>query len=172
MTSTIQNVSREMVAKGNHFDCGENSMLIQISDNGYSGPYAFSSSGFPNPKHKFKEVHQFVFHDVDDENHPSLGEFCITDNQAFELVKCLRHALDNDMNVVVHCHAGVCRSGAVAEVAVMMGFNDGGGNSRLPNVLVKKKMMQVLGLAYDEKAELKARYEKLLADKAEGKLYF
>lgn len=28
----IQNVSAEAVMKGTHFDCGENSMLIQITD--------------------------------------------------------------------------------------------------------------------------------------------
>ena len=52
------------------------------------------------------------------------------------------------MNVVVHCHAGVCRSGAVAEVGVMMGFADC-ERFRIPNLLVKHKMMRVLGWTYD-----------------------
>ena len=53
------------------------------------------------------------------------------------------------MNVVVHCHAGVCRSGAVAEVGVMLGFDDS-ESFRSPNLLVKHKMMKVLGWTYDE----------------------
>ena len=53
------------------------------------------------------------------------------------------------MQVVVHCHAGVCRSGAVCEIGVMMGFNDT-EVFRSPNLLVKHKMMQVLGWLYDE----------------------
>ena len=53
------------------------------------------------------------------------------------------------MNVVVHCHAGVCRSGAVCEIGVMMGFDDC-EVFRSPNLLVKHKMMKVLGWTYDE----------------------
>ena len=53
------------------------------------------------------------------------------------------------MNVVVHCVAGVCRSGAVCEIGVMMGFRDT-EVFRSPNLLVKHKMMKVLGWLYDE----------------------
>jgi hypothetical protein len=52
------------------------------------------------------------------------------------------------MNVVVHCVAGVCRSGAVCEVGVMMGFRDT-EEFRAPNLMVKHKMMKVLGWTYD-----------------------
>lgn len=48
------------------------------------------------------------------------------------------------MNVIVHCHMGICRSGAVAAVGVMMGFNDVGSH-RIPNLLVKHRMMAALG---------------------------
>ena len=53
------------------------------------------------------------------------------------------------MNVVVHCHAGVCRSGAVCEIGVMLGFRDTEA-FRSPNLLVKHRMMQALGWLYDE----------------------
>ena len=53
------------------------------------------------------------------------------------------------MNVIVHCVAGVCRSGAVCEIGVMMGFDDT-EVFRSPNLLVKHKMMKVLGWTYDE----------------------
>ena len=52
------------------------------------------------------------------------------------------------MNVVVHCHAGVCRSGAVAEVGITMGFEDT-GVFRAPNLMVKHKLMKALGMTYD-----------------------
>jgi protein tyrosine phosphatase len=51
--------------------------------------------------------------------------------------------------VIVHCVAGVCRSGAVCEVGVIMGFDDT-EVFRSPNMLVKHKMMSVLRWTYDE----------------------
>ena len=131
----IENIPLENVAKGQHHDCGENSMLIQISD---------YDMAFPTPKHKFKEVHQFTFLDIEED-----GDFAITDEQAEQLVGILLYAFEHRMNVVVHCHAGICRSGAVCEVGVMMGFNDC-ERFRVPNLLVKHKMMRVLGWTYDE----------------------
>jgi rhodanese-related sulfurtransferase len=131
----IENIPLENVAKGQHHACGENSMLIQISDH---------DMAFPSPKHTFKQVHQFIFLDIEEES-----DFAITDAQAAELVRLLQHAFENRMNVVVHCHAGICRSGAVCEVGVMMGFSDC-ERFRVPNLLVKHKMMRVLGWTYDE----------------------
>jgi hypothetical protein len=52
------------------------------------------------------------------------------------------------MNVIVHCVAGVCRSGAVCEIGVMMGFDDTEA-FRSPNLLVKHRMMKHLGWTYD-----------------------
>jgi len=135
----IQNVSFADIPKGHHVAVGVNSMLIQIVD---------PAMEFPVPKHQFKEVHQFEFLDL--ERDDKFGEeFKITDAQAEELVRLLQHALDNHMDVVVHCVAGVCRSGAVCEIGVMMGFNDT-EVFRSPNLLVKHKMMKKLGWTYDE----------------------
>ena len=145
----IENVALVDIPKGFHHACGDNSMLIQISDHDMS---------FPTPKHQFKEVHQFTFLDIEEDGMTNTGdgrkidlsEFAITDAQAAELVRLLQHAWENRMNVVVHCHAGICRSGAVCEVGVMMGFDDC-ERFRSPNLLVKHKMMRVLGWTYDEK---------------------
>ena len=52
------------------------------------------------------------------------------------------------MNVMVHCHAGICRCGAVTEVGTMMGFT-ATEKFRMPNLRVKHRMMKVLGLTYD-----------------------
>ena len=111
----IQNVALADIPKKHHVAVGENSMLIQIVD---------PCMEFPTPAHKFKEVHQFEFLDLEKDDMPDAEEFKITDAQAEELVRLLQHALDKRMDVIVHCVAGVCRSGAVCEVGVMMGFQD------------------------------------------------
>ena len=138
MNPWIQNVALSDVRKGFHIDAGFNSMLIQIVD---------PAMVFPKPKYRFREVHQFEFLDLEDTD-DFADEFKITDEQAERLVRLLQHALENKMNVVVHCVAGVCRSGAVCEVGVMMGFRDT-EVYRSPNLLVKRKMMKVLGWTYD-----------------------
>ena len=135
----IENVSLGDIPKAKHHNAGENSMLIQIVDPDMS---------FPAPLHQFKETHQFKFLDL--ETGDAFGEeFKVTDEQAERLVRLLQHAMANRMNVVVHCVAGVCRSGAVCEVGVMMGFDDC-EVFRSPNLMVKHKMMKVLGWTYDE----------------------
>ena len=148
----IQNVAFADISLARHMTVGENSMLIQIVDPGM--PFAV-------PKHQFKEIHQFEFLDVEKDGveisneHDSsgkqinLGEFAITQKQADSLVSLLHHALTNNMDVIVHCVAGVCRSGAVAEVGIMMGFQDT-NRFRSPNLLVKHRMMKTLGWCYDE----------------------
>ncbi len=134
----IENVSKSDVFNGHHYDAGINSMLIRIQD---------PATEFGKIKYPFKEVHEFVFLDAEDED--GFPDECkIQDEQAAELVRLLKHAQENHMNVVVHCHAGICRSGAVVEVATMMGFTPT-DRMRIPNLRVKHKMMQVLGWTYD-----------------------
>lgn len=140
MAPWIQNVALSDIRKGFHIDAGFNSMLIQIVDPGME---------FPKPSYQFREIHQFEFLDVEEKDQVLEEEMRCSQEQANELVRLLQHALENHMNVVVHCHAGVCRSGAVAEVGVMMGFRDAEA-FRSPNLLVKHKMMKCLGWTYDE----------------------
>jgi predicted protein tyrosine phosphatase len=143
----IQNVSLADIRKGHHVAVKENSMLIQIVD---------PDMEFPTPAHQFKETHQFKFLDIEDDGMSNDGNGTsidmswgmVTDDQAAELVRLLQHALEHRMDVVVHCHAGVCRSGAVAEVGVMLGFDDAEA-FRSPNLLVKHKMMKCLDWTYD-----------------------
>lgn len=148
LTPWIQNVSLGDIIKGHHIDAGINSMLIRILD---------PDMEFPETPRQFKEVHEFKFLDIEDDGMSNDGNGekidmswgMITDEQAVELVRLLQHALEQRMNVVVHCHAGVCRSGAVCEVGVMLGFRDT-EVFRSPNLLVKHKMMKELGWTYDE----------------------
>lgn len=139
MNPFIENVAAADIPKGFHHDAGTNSMLIQIMDP--------CSSWWPEPVHPFREVHRFEFLDIED-NDEGVDEFGITDADAEKLVHLLQHAFEHKMNVVVHCLAGVCRSGAVCEVGVMMGFIDT-ERYRAPNLRVKHKMMKILGWTYD-----------------------
>ena len=136
----IQNIALSDIKKGFHIDPGLNAMLIQIVDPGYE---------FPTPLYKFKEVHQFEFLDIEEKDFALEESMRCSHEQAQELVRLLQHALEHRMNVIVHCHAGVCRSGAVCEIGVMLGFDDT-EVFRSPNLLVKHRMMKALGWAYDE----------------------
>lgn len=141
MIRFIENVSKSDVFNGHHMDAGTNAMLIRIQD---------PATEFGKIKHTemFKEVHEFEFLDAEDADGFD-EDFKISDAQAEALVALLRKALDQRMNVIVHCHAGICRSGAVVEVATMMGFTPT-DRFRQPNLRVKHKMMKALGWTYDE----------------------
>jgi predicted protein tyrosine phosphatase len=144
----IENVAAADVPMRFHHEAGENSMLIQIMDP--------APTWWPTPAHEFKEIHRFEFMDVErNDNWPE--EAKITAAQAEEIVRLLKHALENRMNVVVHCMAGLCRSGAVTEVGVMMGFDDT-ERFRSPNLMVKHSLMKALGWTYDadEKPDLES----------------
>lgn len=144
----IQNASMASIKKGDHLDAGQNSMLIQIVDPAYH---------VPEPFHKFMSRHVFEFLDIGEDGMTNIGEghavdmseFAITQKQADEIVSLLKHAMDSNMNVIVHCHAGLCRSGAVAEIGIMMGFEETSAR-RMPNAFVKKLMLKSLGWSYEE----------------------
>lgn len=129
----IENCSKKDIIRGKHQDAGENSVLIQIKDPDwdYAVPYA-----------KFKEVYQFSFSDVkipcqEDSAH------AITDEQARQIAGILEHAKANDMNVIVHCVVGRCRSGAVVEAGISIGFSDP-YKKRNPNLLVLSSIKNYL----------------------------
>jgi predicted protein tyrosine phosphatase len=136
----IENVAAADIPLRFHHEAGPNSMLIQIMDP--------CPTWWPTSAHEFKEVYRFEFMDVE-RNDKWPDEAKITAAQAEEIVRLLKHALENRMNVVVHCMAGLCRSGAVAEVGVMMGFEDT-ERFRSPNLLVKHSLMKALGWTYSE----------------------
>ena len=138
MKPWIENISLADVRSGYHYDPGPNAMLIQIVDPGVE---------FPKPKYKqWRRIRQFFFLDVED-NEPdgALYSCAITNEDAKGIAEALQEAWNEGMNVVVHCHMGVSRSGAVAEVGVMMGFRDT-EKFRVPNLMVKKKLMEQLGM--------------------------
>lgn len=132
----IENVPQIAVELGTHRLPAKESVLIQITD---------PDDEFVVPKFKddFHKIYKFKFYDV---TRPLWGRGLlepITQDQADDLVKILKFALEKEYNVVVHCAAGICRSGAITEVGVIMGF-EAAHDNRLPNVEVKSKMMRSL----------------------------
>lgn len=138
MIRWIENVSMSDIHLGHHSDLGENCMLIRIQD---------PATEFKPAKYPFKEVHCFEFLDAEDSD--GFPDECkISDEQAAEIARLLERALEKHMNVIVHCHAGICRSGAVTEVGTMLGFT-ATERFRQPNLRVKHKLMKALGWTYD-----------------------
>lgn len=136
----IQNCAATDISSGMFYkDPGANGMLISIVDPG---------SWRPKAVHNFIERHDFEFLDIEKDDAVFDEECRCSQSQADELVRLLQHALANQMNVIVHCYAGICRSGAVTEIGVMMGFEDT-KRYRQPNLLVKHQMMKALGWTYD-----------------------
>jgi predicted protein tyrosine phosphatase len=134
----IENVSMSDIHLGHHSDLGENVMLIRIQD---------PATEFMPTFRQYKEVHCFEFLDAEDGDGFD-EDFKISDAQAQEIASLLQRAMDKSMNVLVHCHAGICRSGAVAEVGTMMGFT-ATDRYRQPNLRVKSKLMKAMGWTYD-----------------------
>ena len=132
----IQNISLDSCFTGNHFRPTDSDVLIQIVD---------PDMDFPDSPFIFGQVHQFKFLDIEYPEHPA----AFRKDQAAQIASVLQNALENDLNVIVHCHAGICRSGAVAEVGVILGFEDC-GNYRQPNLLVKHSLLRALGMYYDD----------------------
>jgi len=136
----IENVSWDDVKHGRHTPMGDYAILIQIAD-----PATF----FPEPKMKFAEIYRYEFLDAEDKDIARYGEEPLfSDYQAFEIAHILRDAFEANLNVLVHCHAGICRSGAVTEVGSMLGFTPT-NRYRQPNLRVKHKLMKQLGWSYD-----------------------
>lgn len=125
----IENVSLANVKAGYHYDPGPSGILIQIVN---------PDADFPPPAFSFGDVHRFRFADTG-----TPGPDAIQEEDAEALVRILRDALSANRSIIVHCHAGVCRSGAVAEVGCLMGFQETGA-FRAPNLLVKGRLLVAL----------------------------
>lgn len=135
----VENVAFVDILNGQYQNPPKSTILIQIVD---------PDMEFPTPLDEFQECHQFQFLDLsdpgkDDINLPKM----ITVAQAEKLVDILNAALSAGTHVTVHCVAGLCRSGAVAEFAEMIGFKYIGRVKR-PNVFVKNSLIQAAGFGY------------------------
>ncbi len=131
----IENISKQDCVLGLHFDPTQvKTVCIQISD--YEDDFCT-----PKYKNSFLAIYQFKFDDTED----VFDLNCITELQAKQIAEILSDCLKQGVSVIVHCHAGICRSGAVVDCAEELGFEKC-DNFKLPNSLVKRKIMQALGL--------------------------
>lgn len=131
----IQHFSRSDIKNGTHYDPGQNTVLITITDIGTEHVI---------PTYKFAAVYPFTFEDTEDET----SDQSITQEQAEIIAKILRLAYEENMNVAINCIAGLCRSSAVAVAGQQIGFQLE-DKVRMPNSLVKKKVYTALGLYFD-----------------------
>lgn len=136
----ISNCSRFDITQGWHDDIGYNSVLIQIIS---------SYENFPVPLYSFPTVHQFIFEDTEDENDSE----SISDLQAKDIACILQDAFRDGKNILVHCHAGIYRSGAVVQAGIELGF-DPPDRFRNPNKLVLRKLRTYLNLKRSKYARL------------------
>ena len=135
----IENISLRQAVKGDHWNRGQDSVLIQIVNPAY---------GFPNTSTKFSEVFQFEILDAEDrDNFHEDAKF--STEQAAQIVKILVDALDANKNVTVHCHMGISRSGAVALIGSFIGFELRTKN-QVPNRLMQKLMERELYNNYQD----------------------
>jgi predicted protein tyrosine phosphatase len=117
--ATIYNVSYNDIKKGDFFHPPPNNrmILIQIVD---------PCMDFPIPlcEHTFYEIHQFEFSDVDSPN-DIVWPFRFRIEQAKKIIHILKTAKLNDADVIIHCIAGVSRSGAIVEFGIQeLNFSD------------------------------------------------
>lgn len=136
----IQNISRSDCSNGHHNIKAKDAWLIQISDVGQS---------HPKPLFEFQKVIQLNFMDIPDRDEGGIRYLdACQPEQAKQMVQFLQEAKEAEKNIVVHCVAGICRSGAVVAVGEMLGFIPLWNNIN-PNYRVKYLMMKELGFTYD-----------------------
>lgn len=141
----VANFSMKQIEEGEHFTVDNKTILIQIQDP--------DTKEFINPKYKkdFNKIYQFKFWDAEDEKDIPVKdkEGLFSNKQSLEISKIIQDAKENNLNIVIHCHAGICRSGAITEVCGLYGFDiENQINNRIPNKLVFNKLRKNLGLLY------------------------
>lgn len=104
----IQNVSLPSILSGDHSYVPGKTALISIRD---------ICTPLPNFKKEFTKVLPLEFLDLDEES-----ELAIQPAHATAIADFLIDCYDEGTNVVVHCHAGICRSGGVASAGEVLGF--------------------------------------------------
>ena len=115
----------------------ENTILIQFAD---------PDKEFPRVPREFTEIHQFKCWDVTDTDPKweQLKASAFSADQAKQLALILVHAWEQNQNVLVHCVAGLCRSGAVVEILVSAFKYTAMHNNRIPNFRIRRMLEAAL----------------------------
>jgi protein-tyrosine phosphatase len=132
----IHNCSKVHLILGKHPHPGQGGVLIQITD---------PEDEYALPKHSFDHVYRFAFHDL----HCGLDESDwtkatpVSSSQAQHLVEILQWTRCAQGNIVVQCPVGLARSGAVVEVAQLLGF-EATDAFRVPSLPLRYAMLEHL----------------------------
>lgn len=128
----------------------EQTIAIRILETGSTFPENYNTS-------RYVKSYKFNFDDVNETCVDTLGtHFPITKEQAAIIYNILTDAREDDKDVIVHCAAGICRSGAVAQFAVdYLGFNFAFDTMARPNLAVKSNLISV----HEEKNGVSCSYE-------------
>lgn len=115
----------------------ENTILIQFAD---------PDKVFPRVPRDFTEIHQFKCWDVTDSDPKwdQLKDGAFSADQAKQLAQILVNAWEQKQNVLVHCVAGLCRSGAVVEILVSVFKYTAMHSNRHPNYMVRRMIVDEL----------------------------
>lgn len=116
-----------------------NSSLISIlNPNGFIPKYPSEYAG----------ILAVCFHDI---NEPQEGFTEISDADAETIARFINIVKKSNNNLYVHCSAGICRSGAIVEVLLKLGWEidkNCPSNERRPNMLVYNKVRKACGLLH------------------------
>ena len=111
------------------FKTTEDDWLISITDfNGSDVKVEF----------QFQRILFLKFNDTQ-----KIGEGEISDAQALEIATFIKEAKARQKNIWVNCHAGICRSGAIASLLIDLGWeyaDSAESPGRIPNHLVYDKV--------------------------------
>jgi predicted protein tyrosine phosphatase len=138
MMSRIANVSlfNFMLGRFNSILVPEQTIAIRILE---------TDSTFPENQctGRYKETHFFNFDDVDEVRTDHMGtHHPISAKDAAKIYDILVRASEMNIDVIVHCAAGICRSGAVAQFAIdYLGFVPAFHTQMRPNLAVKRAMI-------------------------------
>ena len=108
------------------------------------------------PQDKFERILFVHFDDLDHFHEPECTEEerprFLNDETAAEMVAFINEAKEQQVDMIVNCHAGVCRSGAVVEVLKLAGWAIDSENQfspeRKPNMFVYNKLRLALGFKH------------------------
>lgn len=132
----VQNVSFDDVKKLKYNNDCSNTLLISITDNDMQYPVDLGKG--------FWSAVYYQFLDVDGPQYKQ----GISEAQAKGIIEWLKFAQRHNKDILVHCMMGVNRSGAVREVAEILGFKVIGQKQGY-NAYVKTKLIQAAGLGYE-----------------------
>jgi predicted protein tyrosine phosphatase len=120
--------SLDNISKGNH-QISDKMNLIQIVD---------PDMEFPTPKHDFKENIKVKFYDVDSEASDGISE-----EQSRIIFEFILDSYKSSHDLMIHCVAGINRSGGVLGAAEAIGFKLGCTNETY-NTFVKSQILKNL----------------------------